>query len=271
MRAFIFTLALLASTVVFGQRDVRALKYGKEKQQYLDLFLPKTVTRDTPVLVLLHGGAWSMGGNEYTDKHARDLRDRGIIVANVDYRYVSNTISGKNLIDDIDSAITFLKFVSKEYGFGKTKIHIGGISAGAHLALLYGYTHPGILSISALCAPSRMDGAEAIAFIKKNGHLDIIEKVAGAKFNETGPNPAFESISPYNRITDVPTLLIHGDADPLVPVELSRAFFARLQELKVDAKLEIRKGSAHDAGMNNADYEAQNLSAIIDWIRTHNH
>lgn len=271
MRPLIVFLVILTSALSFGQRDVRGLQYGKEKQQYLDLFLPKNVSRETPVLVLLHGGAWSMGGNEYTDKHARDLRDRGIIVANVDYRYVSNSVSGKNLLDDIDNAITFLKFVSKEYGFGKTKIHIGGISAGAHLALLYGYTHKGILSISALCAPSRMDNPEAIAFIRTNGHLDIIEKVAGVKFDDTKPNPAFEAISPYNRIADVPTLLIHGDADPLVPVELSKSLFARLQELKVDSKLEIRKGSAHDAGMNKPDYEVQNLNAIVDWIRTHNH
>lgn len=253
-----------------AQQDLLHLAYGDDPQQKLDLYLPEGNLLNTPVLIMLHGGAWSIGGLEYTSKHSQDIRNKGIIVANVDYRYVSDRISGKDLLSDIDDAIKLVSSLSAKYGYERKGYHIAGISAGAHLALLYGFTMKNMKSITALCAPSRLDTPQALDFVKRNGLLEILEQLAGAKFNETGPNPAFVSISPFNNISNVPTLLIHGDADPLVTVSQSQDLYAELKRKKVASKLEIRSGKAHDVGMNTPDTEQQNISDIADWVKQHN-
>jgi dipeptidyl aminopeptidase/acylaminoacyl peptidase len=42
-----------------------------------------------------------------------------------------------------------------------------------------------------------------------------------------------------------PTLIIHGDADTLVPIQQSQRFMAKLEELKVPHQLEVRPGKGH--------------------------
>ena len=255
----------------FGQsKHFSNLSYGKSSQQVLDLYIPDGNLKNLPVVILLHGGAWSMGGLEYTAKHAQDICNKGFVVANVDYRYVSDKIAAKDLLEDIKLAVSYVSDLSKKYGYDKNGYHVVGISAGAHLALLYGYSGKNVKSITALCAPSRLDSPEALEFIIKNGHLDIIEKLAGAKLNPNGDNMAFVAISPFNNISDVPTLLIHGNADPLVNLSQSQNLYAALKSKGVESKFVIREGKGHDVGMNSPDTEIQNIKDITEWIIQHN-
>jgi len=124
-------------------------------------------------------------------------------------------------------------------------------------------------SITALCAPSRLDSSEAVGFMRKNGHLDIIEKLGGTKI-ETGANPALIKISPFNTISNIPTLLIHGDADNLINVSQSQNFYDELKRKGVETKLIIREGKGHDVGMNTPETEIQNINDITEWIIQHN-
>ncbi|OXA80057.1 Acetyl esterase/lipase [Flavobacterium aquidurense] len=270
MRNFVLFL-LFSCLISFGQtRNFPHLAYGKAPQQTVDLYIPSGNLKDLPVVILLHGGAWSMGGLEYTSKHAQDICNRGFVVANVDYRYVGDTISAKDLLADIESAVNYVSDVANKYGYAKKGYHIVGISAGAHLALLYGYTKKNMKSITALCAPSRLDSPETLEFIIKNGNLSIIEKLAGAKLNLNAKNPAFIAISPFDTISNVPTLLIHGDADALVNVSQSKNLYSELKSKDVETKLLIREGKGHDVGMNTPDTEAQNITDITNWITNHN-
>ncbi|AWI25390.1 alpha/beta hydrolase [Flavobacterium pallidum] len=263
----------LVVSICFGQnksQDVH-LQYGTDKQQNLDLYLPATIDAKTPVIILLHGGAWMMGGNEYTAKHAGDLRDRGFVVANVDYRYVSKDVYFIDLLTDIESAMDYLYQNADKYHYAKAGYHLVGISAGAHLALLYGYTTvKKVKSITALCAPSRLDSEEALRFIEKNGLLHNIEWLANASYPGKGkPGKAFTTISPYSQIENIPTLLIHGTKDTLVPYQQSVDLLALLQRKKVDSRLITMEGKRHDVGMNQQDSEKIVLDAIVDWINTH--
>ncbi|SHF83783.1 alpha/beta hydrolase [Flavobacterium defluvii] len=267
----IFLFLVFAYCNSFGQTNyIPHLAYGKSYQQVLDLYIPDGNLKDSPVIILLHGGAWSMGGLEYTSKHAQDIADKGFVVANVDYRYVSDNTSAKDLLDDIDAAVNYVSGISNKYGYAKKGYHIVGISAGAHLSLLYGYTKKTMKSITALCAPSRLDSVEAVEFMKNNGHLDIIEKLAGTKINANGSNLALIKISPFNNISNVPTLLIHGDADNLVNVSQSQNLYTELKRKGVETKLIIREGKGHDVGMNTPDTEIQNIKDITEWVLQHN-
>lgn len=246
------------------------LSYGKSSQQILDLYAPNENLKNLPVVILIHGGSWSMGGLEYTKKHAEDIANKGFVVANVDYRYANDSVSAKDLLADIDAAFSYVSKKSGKYGYTKNGYHIVGISAGAHLALLYGYTKKNMKSITALCAPSRLDSPEVLEFRKKNGRFDIIEKLAGTKIDSSGDNSAIIKISPFSNISNVPTLLIHGDADNVVNVSQSQNLYNELKRKGVETKLIIREGKAHDVGMNTPETEIQNIKDITEWIVLHN-
>jgi len=253
-------------------KDLMHLQYATAKQNTLDLFLPKTYTEKTPVIILIHGGAWMMGGNEYTDKTAKDLRDRGFIVANIDYRYVSETVHGKDLLMDIDKAVTFVQKQAKDYHFATTGYNMSGISAGAHLALLYGYTTTkNIKSIAVLCAPTQLDDPKRLAELQQHDLVKNVELLADATYIlGKQPNSKFTNVSPYAHIKQIPTLLFHGDKDDLVPYAQSAFMYESLQAKGVPSKLVTMTGKGHDCGMNQPDSEKQVLDEITNWVNQYN-
>ena len=271
MRILPLVIYLLFSACILNAQassDIINLSYGEHKQQTLDLFLPKKFNKQTPLIIMLHGGAWVMGGKEYTYKTSKDLRNRGFIVANVDYRYVDADTHAKDLLNDIDNAINYLQKTGVEKGFSTKNLHLAGISAGAHLALLYGYTtQKNIYSISVLCPPVRLDNTEELKRLATIGLLQNVEYLANSKF-ENQADKRFTDVSPYSHIKNIPTLLIHGNKDDLVPHEHSAFLYNTLQEKKVKTKLVTMKGNGHDAGMNQPDSEEKVLKEITNWIKT---
>ncbi|MES2485816.1 MAG: alpha/beta hydrolase [Bacteroidota bacterium] len=261
------------SLTIYAQQDVHGLMYGSHKQNNLDLFLPAKFDAKTPFIVMLHGGAWAMGGKEYTDKTARDLRDRGFVVANVDYRYVNDSVHCTDLLTDIDNAISYLQTTAaQQYKFRTSGYNMAGISAGAHLALLYGYTtKKDIKAIAALCAPSVLDDAKGLDLIANNGLIHNIELLADAKYIPGQAVPkAFSNVSPYKQVTNIPTLLFHGDKDDLVPHKSSEVLYNILKTKNIDSKFLTMKGKGHDCGMNQADSEKQVLDEITNWVNKYN-
>lgn len=258
---------------ITAQQDVRKIMYGKQGQNNFDLFLPAKFDAKTPVIVMLHGGAWAMGGNEYTDKTSGDLRDRGFIVANVDYRYINDSVHGKDLLEDIDNAVNYLQtIIAVKYGFRTAGYNIAGISAGAHLALLYGYTTKrDIKSIAALCAPTVLDDAKGLEMSQKTNLLHNIELLANAKFiSGSKVDKAFTAVSPYANVTNIPTILFHGDKDEIVPYQSSVILYSILQKKGIESKLLTMKGKGHDCGMNQVDSEKIVLDEISSWVTIHN-
>lgn len=251
------------------KQDFLNLAYGKSKQNTLDLFLPENYTEKTPVILLLHGGAWMMGGKEYTYKTAKDLRDKGFIVANIDYRYVSDTVHGKDILGDIGNAHRYVQTISKKYQFKTSGYHISGISAGAHLALLYGYTtKKSIKSIAVLCAPTQLDNLATLEEFYKKKLISNIELLADANYDPgKKPDSKFTKVSPYFYIKKIPTLLFHGNKDEIVPFSQGEFLYKKLLEKKVQSKFVIMDGKGHDCGMNQVDSEKIVLDEISEWVK----
>jgi dipeptidyl aminopeptidase/acylaminoacyl peptidase len=59
-----------------------------------------------------------------------------------------------------------------------------------------------------------------------------------------------------------PILLIHGDADKLVPPQQSELFKAKCEELKVPVTLLIRPGKAH--GWAHIDLDMEDVAKWFD-------
>ena len=73
-------------------------------------------------------------------------------------------------------------------------------------------------------------------------------------------------ISPIYHVTpdDPPTLIIHGDADKLVPIQQSETIVEKLKEAGVEAKLVVKPGAGHgwlDIG--------RDMNQFADWFDRH--
>ena len=63
---------------------------------------------------------------------------------------------------------------------------------------------------------------------------------------------------------DPPTLIIHGDADTLVPIQQAEVMVKKLAGAGVEAKLVTKPGAAHGW----AD-QAKDMALIGDWFDAH--
>jgi dipeptidyl aminopeptidase/acylaminoacyl peptidase len=70
-------------------------------------------------------------------------------------------------------------------------------------------------------------------------------------------------ISPINHVSsdDPPTLIIHGDADKLVPIQQAELVIDKLKEAHVPAELVVKAGKGH--GWPNL---VDDMSTIADWF-----
>lgn len=271
IRKILMLLLFAIPVCAIAQQEIRHIPYGEHKKQTFDLFLPETVTANTVVLILVHGGAWVMGSKEYTEKHAIDLRDRGFVVANIDYRPVSPSVAGVDLISDVSDAVEKVKAVSKDHHFAADGYHIAGISAGAHLALMYTYTtDKPVKSVTAMCAPTRLDDPEMLDVARRFNLVLPVQLLAGTTLENKPENLAkLKKVSPYAFVKQIPTQLIHGDKDELVPIGQAKYLFEILQRERVKSNFIVMEGKGHDVGMNQPDSELRVLNAIVDWVNAH--
>ena len=74
---------------------------------------------------------------------------------------------------------------------------------------------------------------------------------------------ASKRVSPITHVSadDPPTLIIHGDADKLVPIEQAEAFVAKLKKTGVPAELIVKKGAGH--GWPGIDKDVPTLGGLV--------
>src|SRR5260370_1061145 len=75
-----------------------------------------------------------------------------------------------------------------------------------------------------------------------------------------------KDISPIYHVTkdDPPTLIIHGDADKLVPIQQAETIIAKFKDVGVPAELVVRKGAGHGWVTLLKD-----INIFADWFDKH--
>lgn len=148
-------MALKASTSPIPLYDIdvtfhKNIRYGSEKINNLDIFIPKSQT-PTAIAIYIHGGGFIKGNKEKIYKfkahnHPEDIRrllKNGIAVASINYSKLKNTgetIGVQKCLDDIALSIQYIKSKSLDFNIDKKNVILVGSSAGAGAAL-YISTH----------------------------------------------------------------------------------------------------------------------------------
>jgi arylformamidase len=114
------------------------LVYGDRPRERIDLFMPDTSSSTRPpwpLFIFLHGGYW-----QFLDKHdwscvAEPFIASGMAVAIVGYTLCPE-ISVAGIVDEIATACEFLHLQADQYSLDSGRFHVGGHSAGGHLATM---------------------------------------------------------------------------------------------------------------------------------------
>ncbi len=108
----------------------------------MDIALPENRTTNTPLVILIHGGAWVLGDKSYFASDIQQFADAGIACATINYSFASNAknIHHNEIVADIRKAVDFIASKSAELQISPDKFGLAGHSAGGHLALITSYT-----------------------------------------------------------------------------------------------------------------------------------
>jgi len=238
---------------------------GTDRQLLCDLWRPANGQISGLAFIYFHGSGWYIGDKDMlTRPFFRHLVAQGHTVMDVSYRLCPE-VDIYGMIGDVKRAIAWMKAQAPRYGVKPDKIVLSGGSAGAHLALLAGYTpgHPELtpedlkgadLSVCGIVSyypptdlmtlyqhtgqhrlvdlPLVPIGPDATINRRDIGRLDIF--LGGWPQDVPG---SYQLGSPVTHVHPncPPTLLFQGARDVFVPVEPTCALYTKLVESGVPA------------------------------------
>jgi acetyl esterase/lipase len=102
---------------------------------HADLYLPGPASSPAPVIVWVHGGGWLFGDRKSAPNLSRFFAERGFAMAAIDYR-LSKHATFPAQIQDLRTAIRWIRVAAASYGLDPAHIGLWGASAGGHLSAL---------------------------------------------------------------------------------------------------------------------------------------
>lgn len=237
----------------------------------MDLYLPPSSGKPTPVIINIHGGGWNHGTKEEQGGFTPYFK-AGFAVANIEYRLTSQA-TAPAAIEDTRCALIYLIKNANALHLDPNKIVIMGGSAGGHLALM-----GGLLQNNHIFDTNCM-GVENInvaAIIDKYGIADVNDWAYGpyikskSATNWLGAKKEdqnfIKSVSPISWVksTSPPVFIVHGDADPTVPYQESVALHQALLAAGVKTEFITIPGGLH--GKFDKDQNAMLNTAIFKFI-----
>lgn len=251
-------------------RNLSYVANGHERQT-LDLYLPSPPAVRTwlkppaggyqtrlPLVVYIHGGGFLTGRKE--DTVPLELLSEGYAVASIGYR-VSSDAKFPAQVEDCKSAIRWLRAHAAEFALDPARIGVFGESAGGYLAAMLGTTG----DVKAFDVGEHLDQSSAVqAVLDFFGPTDFVQN-AFATASPKSPEALLiggailenkdkaERANPIAYVTtdDAPFLIVHGDADKLVPHSQSALLEAALMKATVPVTFYTVKGGGH-GGFNDA-------------------
>lgn len=83
--------------------------YGSHARQVYDIYLPEYRDTNTPVLLMIHGGAWVAGEKEDFNNYLNTIKSKwsDVALVNMNYRLASNenNVHHDEIISDINTGL----------------------------------------------------------------------------------------------------------------------------------------------------------------------
>ena len=246
-----------------------------DPRQSLDIYRPRNRQshQPLPVIAYIHGGGWSVGSKVGARAQLFPLLATGEFAAvSIGYR-LSWQATWPAQLDDIKAALRWVRAQADVYGFDPDRICALGPSAGGHLVAMLGTTNndpafagtlgshltqsDAVQCVADYFGPSDLRGAAAN---DPMGQPSSVTQLLGAPAAEVPALAARASPLVQVDAADVPFLIVHGTADPLVDYQDSVRLAAALQQAGVPVWFQTVNGAGHGQfGDARADVDARLL------------
>lgn len=188
-------------------------------------------------------------------------------------------------LEDVQRAVRFIRHNAAKYGIDAAHIGGSGGSSGAHLVSMLA-TMDGTGDANDLDSVNR-ESAKLQCITARAAPIDLLRMtpsvgagalalLLGANVTASTPKASAEykaawAASPINYVSkdDAPTLLVHGDADQVVPFNQSEMMEAALQKVGVPVKLIRIEGGDHGPTFPGAKNPPDYKIAMVKWFDEH--
>jgi len=299
---FYATLLMITATVVFAQpagaqplpggvptvprvpqgvkahRDLAYVDDGHERQK-LDLFLPEKAAGPLPLIIWIHGGGWQNGSKEGCPPLRNGYTERGYAVASINYRLSGHAVFPAQ-IEDCKAAIRWLRANAEEYHLDPQRFGVWGSSAGGHLAALVG-TSGDVRAFDVGANQDQSSHVQAVCdyfgptdfmvFVTTPGYQSHATpnspeaKLIGGAVADNKAKAASANPITYVSQDDPAFLIVHGDKDPLVPINQSQLLYDGLKQAGVNVYFHTIKDAGHGQGFGGPEIEPM-VGAFFDRV-----
>jgi len=267
------------------ERLNRDVAFHPEMDVRLDVYSPEegenhpveasAPTGRCPVLIFVHGGGWSRFNKELFAPAAMKLLPERMVVVIPDHTLYPHA-GYEQMTREVAAAVSWTLENVGQHGGDPQRVVVAGHSSGGHLVSLavmvprfleaHGHTRDELRG--ALYISSGYDLHAQYAYEQTkggSGDTDLMRTMVGI----TGGVENFSAASPINYVRPglPPTLILHGDADQTIPVEIARAFHRALREVGSPSELTVYPGRGHSEILFAAltEERAQIVADIADF------
>lgn len=259
----------------------------------LDIHLPKNGTGPFPVIMCIYGSAFfsnSSKGNVFKEGIGQALLNAGFAVVSINHRSSRDAVFPAQ-IQDVKSAIRFIRANAGKYELKGEKIGITGWSSGGHLSSMAGTTsglrigeNKGFKVDLVGSSPTFSSTSDAVqAVVDWFGPTDFLRmdscgstmnhndakspesSLVGGPIQENKDKTSLADPAFYAGSKTPPFLIFHGDKDPLVPFCESEYFFGVLKSKGVGARFVPVPGGGHGPGVMIDKYYAM----MVEFFKEH--
>lgn len=240
----------------------------------MDIYFPAEMQGKWPVVINVHGGAWSEGTKDWLGYSAA-FPQNNIVGVSINYR-LSPAVKAPIHLHDVKTAIRFLRANAERFNLDPGRIGIMGHSAGAHLVSMAALTAElGVLddnthyrefsarvqAVAPCSGPASLEGIPA--------HDPEFSNMI---FGTADPDmPIYREYSPmtYVRANLPPFLIVHGTADDVVDVKQGITLHEGLQKFGNDSELILIDQADHLFEINGQSQDALVKSRVIPFFIKH--
>ncbi len=176
-------------------------------------------------------------------------------------------------LDDLDSAVQFTLRQASAYSFNGQKLYMVGHSAGGHLSLCYAYARNEsgkIKAVGSMAGPTDLFNMSYYNFTIYN---PILEPFLGVPLFPSSAiaTQRYKDCSPRYQATAnaIPTILFHGENDPVVYADQSTTLNSVLGSLGVEKRMIIYPPITFHDWWTDGTKTANTMDELRSWFNGH--
>jgi len=266
------------SDVIYGRKAGMALT--------LDVFEPAKKNRAAVIFIV--SGGWLSSHDDATMVHVSpSIYEPFLVRGYTVFAVVHGSqpyFAIPDAILDIHRAVRFIRYHADQYGIDRNRFGILGSSSGGQLALMIATqggpgpstsTDPvdressAVQAVACFFPPTDFLnwGSPGVDAVGRGPMSPLLSAFGSIASTELGRKTLGREISPIYFVTPLlpPVLIIHGDADVVVPLQQSESFAAKAKEVGApEVKVLVRTGKGH--GWPDYWNSHEDVNAFADWF-----